>query len=81
MDKGQYDIKDPSLAEAGKRRIEWAWREMPVVKQIKQWFSAERPFDGLALLRGFFLGHGVLSSGRLRFRGRWQNLFLAGWVL
>ena len=49
MDKGQYDIKDPSLAEAGKRRIEWAWREMPVVKQIKQRFSAERPFDGIRI--------------------------------
>ena len=47
--KKEYDIKDPSLAEAGKRRIEWAWREMPVVKQIKQRFSAERPFDGIRI--------------------------------
>ena len=26
-----YDIKDPALAEAGRQRIEWASREMPVV--------------------------------------------------
>jgi adenosylhomocysteinase len=39
----QYDIKDSSLAEAGKQRIEWASREMPVVKLIRQRFSTEKP--------------------------------------
>jgi len=38
-----YDIKDPSLAEEGKLRIEWAGREMPVIKLIKQRFAKEKP--------------------------------------
>ena len=36
-----YDIKDPSLAEAGRLRIEWAQREMPVVKLIRERFTKE----------------------------------------
>jgi len=42
-----YDIKDPSLANEGMLRIEWASKEMPVIKQIQQRFSKEKPFDGL----------------------------------
>jgi adenosylhomocysteinase len=42
-----YDIKDPSLAEAGKQRIEWAAREMPVVKLIRERFAAEKPLKGI----------------------------------
>ncbi len=45
-----FDIKDPSLASAGVRRIEWAAREMPVLAQIRERFSKERPFDGMRLL-------------------------------
>jgi len=41
-----YDIKDPSLAKAGKQRIEWAAREMPVVKLIRERFTAEKPLKG-----------------------------------
>ncbi len=49
MKKTQYDIKDASLAEAGRQRIEWAAREMPVVKLIKERFSREKPFTGLRI--------------------------------
>ncbi|MFC2003013.1 adenosylhomocysteinase [Chloroflexota bacterium] len=45
----QYDIKDPELAEAGKQRIEWAYREMPVIKQIRERFRAEQPFKGIRI--------------------------------
>jgi len=45
-----FDIKDPSLAPAGLRRIEWAAREMPVLAQIRERFSKERPFDGMRLV-------------------------------
>lgn len=45
-----FDIKDPSLAAAGKRRIEWAARDMPVLTQIRETFSKTRPFEGLRLL-------------------------------
>ncbi len=45
----QFEVKDPSLASAGKQRIEWAAREMPVVKQISERFSREKPFKGIRI--------------------------------
>ncbi|MGN6033739.1 MAG: adenosylhomocysteinase, partial [Thermomicrobiales bacterium] len=45
-----FDIKDPSLAAAGHRRIEWAAREMPVLAQIRERFEAEKPLAGLRLV-------------------------------
>ncbi len=45
----QYDIKDPSQAEGGRRRIDWASREMPVLGQIKSRFEKERPLEGIRL--------------------------------
>ncbi|MFC1949543.1 adenosylhomocysteinase [Chloroflexota bacterium] len=44
-----YDIKDSSLAEAGKQRIEWAAREMPVVRQIRERFAGEKPLAGVRI--------------------------------
>ncbi|XHU95226.1 MAG: adenosylhomocysteinase [cyanobacterium endosymbiont of Rhopalodia gibba] len=46
----KYDIKDISLASKGRQRIEWAAREMPVVKQIQQRFIKEKPFAGIRLV-------------------------------
>lgn len=43
----KYDIKDISLAPKGKQRIEWAGREMPVLKQIRDRFAKEKPFAGI----------------------------------
>jgi len=43
------DIKDPSLAPQGLLRIEWASREMPVLKLIKERFAREKPLKGLRL--------------------------------
>jgi adenosylhomocysteinase len=45
----QYDIKDSSLAEAGRQRIKWAYREMPVVKLIRQRFNIEKPLSGIRI--------------------------------
>jgi adenosylhomocysteinase len=42
-----YDIKDPKLAEAGQQRIEWAYREMPVIKLIRQRFGKEKPLQNI----------------------------------
>jgi adenosylhomocysteinase len=42
----QHDVKDPSLADQGRRRTEWAERSMPVLRQIKARFSKERPLSG-----------------------------------
>jgi adenosylhomocysteinase len=46
---GSYDIKDPSLAPAGHRRIEWAAREMPVLRLIRDRFAKEHPFQGIRM--------------------------------
>ena len=42
-----YDVKDLGFAEGGRRRIDWAEREMPVLRLIKERFTKERPLDGL----------------------------------
>jgi adenosylhomocysteinase len=49
LKKTDYDVKDLSLAEIGRQRIEWASREMPVVKQIRERFSREKPFEGIRI--------------------------------
>jgi adenosylhomocysteinase len=45
-----FDIKDPSLAADGRRRIEWAAREMPVLGEIRAQFERERPLDGIRIV-------------------------------
>ena len=44
-----YDIKDPKLAEGGRRRIDWAEREMPVLRLIRERFAKERPLKGIRM--------------------------------
>jgi adenosylhomocysteinase len=44
-----YHIKDKSLAEAGRLRIEWAERSMPVLRMIKDRFEREKPLSGIVL--------------------------------
>ena len=46
----QYDIKDINLAPQGKQRIEWADREMPVLRLIRERFEAEKPLTGVKLV-------------------------------
>jgi adenosylhomocysteinase len=45
----KYDVKDIKLAAKGKDRIEWAEREMPVLRQIKERFSKEKPLKGVRM--------------------------------
>ena len=45
----QYDCKDINLAEAGKKRIEWAWQSMPVCRMIKGRFEKARPLEGVRI--------------------------------
>ena len=45
----KYDIKDINLAGQGKNQIEWAFKDMPVLKQIQERFIKEQPFKGLKL--------------------------------
>src|SRR2546422_10704731 len=45
-----YDVKDLSLAEKGKLRIEWAEMEMPVLRLIRERFEREKPLQGLTMV-------------------------------
>jgi adenosylhomocysteinase len=42
----KYDVKDLALAPEGVRRIEWADRNMPVLRAIRERFDRERPLAG-----------------------------------
>ena len=45
----KYDVKDLSLAEQGRRRIDWAAQEMPVLGLIRERFERERPLEGIRM--------------------------------
>ncbi|HSB91073.1 MAG TPA: adenosylhomocysteinase [Anaerolineales bacterium] len=42
----RYDVRDANLAEGGRRRIDWADQEMPVLSHIRDRFAKERPLQG-----------------------------------
>jgi adenosylhomocysteinase len=44
-----YDVKDMSLAREGRLRIDWAAKEMPVVRLIKERFASEKPLLGVRI--------------------------------
>jgi adenosylhomocysteinase len=46
----EHDIKDVGLAAAGKKRIEWAEREMPVLRLIREKFSTDKPLEGVRVV-------------------------------
>jgi adenosylhomocysteinase len=43
------DIRDPSLADDGRLKIEWADRQMPVLARIRDRFQKDRPLDGVRI--------------------------------
>lgn len=43
----KHEIADSALATIGKKRIEWADRNMPVLAQIRERFAKEKPFKGV----------------------------------
>ncbi len=49
MTEIKCDIKDINLAEQGKNQIEWAFKDMPVLRTIQERFIKEQPFKGLKL--------------------------------
>ncbi|MBW4627531.1 MAG: adenosylhomocysteinase [Brasilonema octagenarum HA4186-MV1] len=46
----KHEVKDLGLAALGRQRIEWAGREMPVLRQIRDRFAQEKPFAGIRLV-------------------------------
>src|SRR5262245_12693925 len=49
MSKKDFDVKDINLAEQGRWRIEWALKEMPVLRSLMDKFYKERPLDGVKM--------------------------------
>ena len=45
----RHDIANPALAAEGKKRIEWAERNMPVLAQIRERFEKTKPFTGVRI--------------------------------
>jgi adenosylhomocysteinase len=46
----KHEVKDLALAPLGRQRIEWAGREMPVLRQIRDRFAQEKPLAGVRLV-------------------------------
>ncbi|AFZ45790.1 adenosylhomocysteinase [Halothece sp. PCC 7418] len=46
----KHEVKDLSYATLGKQRIEWASREMPVLRQIRDQFAKEKPLEGIRMV-------------------------------
>ena len=44
-----HDVKNLQLADAGRKRIEWAEREMPVLRMIRARFAKEKPLQGIRM--------------------------------
>jgi adenosylhomocysteinase len=45
----KYDVKDLALADQGRKRMEWAEQEMPVLRLLRERFARERPLQGVRL--------------------------------
>jgi adenosylhomocysteinase len=45
----KFDVKEMNLAEGGRRRIDWAEHEMPVLRLIRERFAKERPLKGMRI--------------------------------
>ncbi len=43
------DVKDIALSERGKGRIEWAAKEMPVLRLIRERFAKDKPLEGIRM--------------------------------
>ena len=49
MNVPQYEVKDINLKESGMKKIEWAYRNMPVLRAIEKELIEEQPFKGLKI--------------------------------
>ncbi|MBN1967291.1 MAG: adenosylhomocysteinase [Anaerolineae bacterium] len=45
----EHDVRDLKQATGGRYRIEWAERDMPVLRQIRERFAKERPLEGVRM--------------------------------
>ncbi|MGE3466065.1 MAG: adenosylhomocysteinase [Pyrinomonadaceae bacterium] len=73
----EYDIKDINLAPQGKQRIEWADREMPVLRQIRERFEAEKPLTGVKLVACAHITTETANLARTLQAGGAESLLIA----
>src|SRR5687768_1404308 len=73
----EHDVKDLSLAAEGKRRIDWAEREMPVLRLIRERFAAEQPLKGLKLVACAHITTETANLARALQAGGAESLLIA----
>ncbi|MEJ7623149.1 MAG: adenosylhomocysteinase [Pyrinomonadaceae bacterium] len=73
----EYDIKDINLAPEGKQRIEWADREMPVLRLIRERFEAEKPLTGVKLVACAHITTETANLARTLQAGGAESLLIA----
>lgn len=70
-------IRDPSLAEAGLKKIEWVRSHMPALSQIEKQFEEEQPFKGLRIAVSVHLEAKTANLGLVLKKGG-AEVFLTG---
>ncbi len=73
----EYDIKDINLAAQGKQRIEWADREMPVLRLIRERFAEEKPLEGIKLIACAHITTETANLARTLQAGGAESLLIA----
>src|SRR3989440_11412163 len=73
----EHDIKDISLAPQGKKRIDWAEREMPVLRLIRERFSSEQPLQGVRLIACAHITTETANLARALQAGGAESLLIA----
>ena len=73
----EYDIKDINLAPQGKQRIEWADREMPVLRLIRERFESEKPLVGVKLIACAHITTETANLARTLQAGGAESLLIA----
>ncbi len=73
----EYDIKDINLAPQGKQRIEWADREMPVLRLIRERFEKEKPLTGVKLVACAHITTETANLARTLQAGGAESLLIA----
>ena len=43
----EYDVKDLKLNKVGRDRVEWAYKDMPVLQEINKTLSKTKPFKNI----------------------------------
>ncbi|HKP38175.1 MAG TPA: adenosylhomocysteinase [Pyrinomonadaceae bacterium] len=73
----EHDVKDLALAPHGKRRIDWAEREMPVLRLIRERFGSEQPLKGIRLVACAHITTETANLARALQAGGAESLLIA----